>query len=74
MMETMRVYVCRRCLTPAADAGECAYCGGEKVGCRTGDPDDPCRRPLMDSEGRIQTRAPRWWLHHTVPELMDYFE
>ena len=74
MGELIKVYVCKRCLTPSGDDGTCAYCGGEKVGCRPGDPHDPCRRPLIDAEGNVKTRAPRWWLHFSVPELMDYVE
>lgn len=74
MSELIKIYVCKRCMTPAGDGGSCAYCGGEMVGCRPGDPDDPCWRPLIDADGRVMTRAPRWWLHYSVPELMGHFE
>lgn len=72
MGEETVVYVCVRCLTPAGEPGECTYCGGKRVGCKPGDPDDPCRRPLVDEGGQIRTRAPLWWLVYTVPELVKY--
>jgi len=66
------VYLCPNCLLPAAEPGPCSRCGRERVGCKPGDPDDPCRRPLMSEDGRVLTRAPLWWLEHTVGDLADY--
>ena len=65
------LHVCTRCLTPSAEADPCRYCGGQKVACRTGGEGDPLRRPLIDRGGRLLTRAPIWWLHYTVPELIE---
>jgi hypothetical protein len=65
------IYVCKRCTTSAGEPGQCEYCGGEKVACKPGNDGDPIRRPLLDSEGNIVTRAPIWWLHETIPELVD---
>jgi len=66
-----RVYLCRRCFVAQAGPGNCPRCGLELVSCRPGDPDDLCRRPLMDAQGRIRTRAPLWWLHFSVGELVE---
>jgi len=68
------VFLCPRCLTAADMPGDCSVCGTHRVGCRPGDLDDPCRRPLIDSQGRIRTRAPRWWLNHTVALLAEILE
>jgi hypothetical protein len=72
--DVLQVYLCPRCLTASDTPGPCAVCGTECVHCRPGDPDDPCRRPLMDSRGRVQTRAPLWWLRHTVSPLTHHVE
>lgn len=74
MSESVVVYVCERCLTPAGEGGTCTYCGGSRVACKTGDDRDPRRRPLMTSSGEVLTRAPQWWLLRTIPELMDLLE
>lgn len=73
-IEDEQFYLCEQCLTPDDSPGACHVCGGRRLECRPGDPDDPCRRPLMDRMGRIQTRAPRWWLRHRVKTLMEYIE
>jgi len=65
------LHVCKRCLTPSAEADPCRYCGGLKVACRPGGEGDPLRRPLTDRRGRVITRAPIWWLHYTVPQLIE---
>jgi hypothetical protein len=46
----------------------------ELLTCKPGDPDDPCRRPLIDAKGQIKTRAPVWWLKYSVTDLMDILE
>lgn len=63
------VYLCPNCLLPAGEPGECPECGHTRLGCRPGDPDDPCRRPLIDAQGNVRSRAPLWWLQHTVTDL-----
>ena len=65
------LHVCKRCLTPSAEPEPCRYCGGQKVACRAGGEGDPLRRPLIDRRGRVITRAPIWWLHYTVPQLIE---
>jgi hypothetical protein len=67
------VYLCPVHLIPTDSPGVCDQCGRELVGCRPGDPDDPCRRPIMDARGRILTRAPLWWLRYSVSELAQRF-
>ncbi len=67
------VYLCPVHLVPTGTPGKCELCGRELVGCRPGDPDDPCRRPMMDHGGRILTRAPLWWLRYSVKELAQRF-
>lgn len=71
MTEEVVIYVCRRCTASAGEPGKCQFCGGEKVACRPGNDDDPLRRPLIDAEGNVLTRAPRWWLLQITPELLD---
>lgn len=67
------VYLCPVHLVPTGQPGACEHCGRALVGCRPGDPDDPCRRPMMDQSGRILTRAPLWWLRYSVKELAQRF-
>ena len=61
-------------LHPTWKYSDCPTCGDPLLTCRPGDPDDPCRKPLMDAQGRIRTRAPLWWLRHSVKELARRFE
>jgi hypothetical protein len=68
------IFLCPNCLLPGAEAGACPACGHTRVSCRPGDPDDPCRRPLMDQRGRVLSRAPLWWLQYTVQELAQHFD
>jgi hypothetical protein len=62
-------FLCPRCLSAAESPGKCQRCGVERLGCRPGEVDDPCRRPLMSPDGRILTRAPLWWLRFSVAEV-----
>jgi len=70
----VRFSLCPRCLLPGEEPGACPQCGTQRLTCRPGDPDDPCRRPLIDAAGRVQTRAPLWWLRFTVGRLTEYLE
>jgi hypothetical protein len=69
--ELIEMHLCPRCLAPGDESGPCPVCGTERIHCRPGDLDDPCRRPLMDKDGRVRTRAPLWWLRHTVTRLTE---
>lgn len=68
------LFLCPRCLSPWAEAGRCANCGTEVVGCQPGNPDDPGRKPLMTRGGMVKARAPQWWLCHTVTRLIEIVE
>jgi hypothetical protein len=70
----VQLYLCPRCLLSGDSSGPCPRCGGERLTCRPGDPDDPCRRPLIDAEGQVRTRAPLWWLRYTVGPLAGFWE
>ena len=70
----VEVFLCPRCLDAQASAGVCPRCGLERVGCRPGDADDPCRRPLVDAAGQVRTRAPLWWLRQTVGPLTRFLD
>ncbi|NIS79937.1 MAG: hypothetical protein GTO14_06970 [Anaerolineales bacterium] len=70
--EVVRLYMCPRDLIAEDSPGACHVCGTQRIECCLGEADDPCRRPLMDAKGRVQTRAPRWWLQHTVTPLTDF--
>jgi len=69
-----QVYLCPRCLQGQEQAGDCPRCGEPLLTCRPGDADDPCRKPIMDRHGRVRSRAPLWWLRHSVEELARRFE
>jgi predicted amidophosphoribosyltransferase len=66
------IFLCPHCMLPGPEAGACPQCGATLVSCRPGEPDDPCRKPLMDRHGRVLTRAPLWWLQYTVRELAQH--
>jgi hypothetical protein len=68
---TDQVYLCARCLLAGDAPGPCPRCGQERLTCRPGSADDPCRRPWIDGQGRIRTRAPLWWLKQTIGGLAD---
>lgn len=59
------VFICKRCLTAAEEAGEC--CGQARLRCNAGEPGSARSRPLYDEEGRLLTHAPRWWVEQQVP-------
>lgn len=63
------LYMCPRDLIASDAPGACLICGTQRIECCAGEADDPCRRPLIDDQGRLQTRAPLWWLRNTVTRL-----
>lgn len=73
-METVALYLCGRCLLAGDEPGPCPRCGRQRLTCRPGDADDPCRRPLIDAAGVVRTRAPLWWLTQTVGPLMRHID
>lgn len=72
--EMVQVYLCPRCLSAEDAPGICPRCGEDRLGCRPGDPDDPCRRPIMDARGQVRTRAPLWWLRAGRAPLPSWLE
>ena len=74
MESTQTIYLCPRCLAASAQPGVCDRCGEERLGCRPGEADDPCRRPLMDARGQVRTRAPLWWVRKTMARLAEAIE
>ena len=65
-----KVYLCPQCFEAQSEPGLCPKDGSELLSCRPGDPDDPCRRPLIDTKGKIVARAPIWWLRYSVQDLI----
>ena len=53
-------YLCPVCFNACEDPQECHQ--HEMLSCDPGMPDNERRRPLMDTSGRLHTRAPRWFL------------
>jgi hypothetical protein len=70
----VQIHLCPKCLEAQPTPGLCPKDGTQLLTCRPGDPDDPCRRPLIDAMGRLRTRAPVWWLKYSVTELMELLE
>lgn len=66
------VYLCPNCLNSEESEGPCSICGTLVVACDTGKPGDPERRPLIDGEGRVRTRAPQWWLKQRLSKFVKY--
>jgi hypothetical protein len=65
------MYVCGRCFSVDTAAGICPRCGLPRRHCNLGQPGDPCRRPPMDADGRILSRAPQWWVLPTLQCLRE---
>jgi hypothetical protein len=57
-------YICERCFSTDTAPGPCPRCGIPRRYCNLGGPEDVCRRPLMDADGHILSRAPMWWVQH----------
>lgn len=66
-----RFYLCPRCLEAAEEPMPCPRCGGQRIQCRPGAADDPCRKPLLSSSGEVRSHAPLWWLQQSAIQLAD---
>lgn len=64
-------YVCERCFSTDTAPGPCPRCGLMRRHCELGGPEDDCRRPPMDAQGNILSRAPLWWVAHDAPFLRE---
>jgi hypothetical protein len=69
--EITEQYVCERCFSTDTGPGPCPRCGLMRRRCELGGPDDDCRRPPMDGQGRLLSRAPLWWVVHGAPYLRE---
>ncbi|HEX6386071.1 MAG TPA: hypothetical protein VF177_15480 [Anaerolineae bacterium] len=70
-MDTIRVfYLCPTCFAVSETAGRCH--NHVKVCCSPGRPGDERRKPLMDADGRLKSRAPRWFLEAIQPLARHY--
>jgi hypothetical protein len=62
-------YVCERCFSTDTAPGPCPRCGLMRRYCSLGEPGDAHRRPPMDAQGHILSRAPLWWVLNGAPYL-----
>lgn len=69
-----KIYLCSRCLIAGDAPGICQRCGQELIVCQPGSCEDPQRRPLIDGQGNVRSRAPIWWLRHTLGSLILRYE
>jgi hypothetical protein len=54
------VYICRVCHLVGLKPLNCHP--GNSVVCDAGEPGDERSKPLFDRQGRLVTRAPKWWV------------
>lgn len=54
-------YICPKCFQVCETESECH--GHLMVICETGHPGDEKRKPVVDSHGRLVSRAPLWYLN-----------
>lgn len=71
---SIEIYLCPRCLIAGGTPGVCKHCGQELITCQPGSCEDPQRRPLIDRQGNVRSRAPIWWLKHTLGSLILHYE
>lgn len=65
------IYICEHCFSADTAPGICPNCRQPRVECDPHDPDNPCRKPPIDAQGRILSRAPLWWLMRSAPYLRE---
>lgn len=70
-VEPTLLYVCPDCFLADVSPGTCPACGHTRVECNPGDANNPCRKPPMDAQGRLRSRAPLWWLVRSAPYLRE---
>jgi hypothetical protein len=71
---SFEIFMCPRCLVAQIKAGTCPECHVELITCHPGAENDPCRRPLMNADGQVLSRAPLWWLAHSASSVVAHFE
>lgn len=68
------IYICPNCFTPADQLGACSECGTEVIEFCPGGEEDLCRRPVVNSQGKLCTHVPLWWIRSVAPALADRLE
>jgi len=63
MPEKVKFYICLTCYRVCEESGECHE--HRMLLCCPGEAGTERRKPLRDASGRIQSRAPRWFLEAT---------
>jgi hypothetical protein len=62
MGEANRIlYICEICFHSQTEPGECH--DHPLIRCDAGCPGDECTQPVGAADGRLLTRAPRWWIY-----------
>lgn len=59
-MKERTVYICRVCHLVGTRPLTCH--SGQSVRCSAGAAGDERSKPLFDAQGRLVTRAPKWWV------------
>ncbi|MEP7358065.1 MAG: hypothetical protein ABI847_12545 [Anaerolineales bacterium] len=62
IIELTELYLCERCFSVAEAPGPCPRCHLPRRHCQPGAADSPGRRPPIDADGRLLSRAPQWWV------------
>ena len=66
MVEKQVFCICPKCFSVSDSREECEACEeGEMVQCNVLELSKEQRKPLFDDQGRLLTRAPRWFLEET---------
>jgi hypothetical protein len=63
------VYVCERCFSADDQPGPCRRCQQPRREFTVGTLDDPLRRPPIDANGHLRSRAPLWWVRGHAPYM-----
>ncbi len=66
---TRAIYVCRIC--HRVDQRPMTCHPGQSVKCDAGTFGDERSRPLFDKNGRLVTRAPKWWVEACMDQLIE---
>jgi hypothetical protein len=70
MTDTNRkIYICRIC--HRVDQRPMTCHPGQSVTCDAGSFGDERSRPLFDKNGRLVTRAPKWWVDACMEQLTE---
>ncbi len=67
MTTNLTVYICRTC--HRVDQRPMTCHPGQSIKCDTGAFGDERSRPLFDEQGRLVTRAPKWWVDACADDL-----